>query len=323
MVFFKKTLLVAALSASAATSFAQSASTFQNLFVAREIQAAYDKGTRSTDGKPGPNYWQNYSDYKIRVALDPATRLISGSETVTYHNESPNTIQNLVIRLYPEIFDKSNARDPRNVEAVDLKDSAVVKLPVVRINGQDVKPNRQGTNAILRIPGGLETKKTLTLDVTWSYPIPEKSHIREGTYFKTSFMVAYWYPQIAVYDDLNGWASHPYTGQQEFYNEFADYDVTINMPQGFQVWATGEWQNAKDVLNPAYYSRWEKAHSSAEVISVFSEKELKAKQVFKNSGASHMAFRFKASDVPDFAFATSDHYNWDATSVVVVAAAVV
>jgi hypothetical protein len=118
-----------------------------------------------------------------------------------------------------------------------------------------------------------------------------------------------------VYDDLNGWASHPYTGLQEFYNDFSDYDVTLEMPTGFQVWATGEWQNAADILNPKYLDRWQKAHNTTEVLSVFTEKELLAGDVYKV--APRNIFRFKATDVPDFAFGASDHYNWDATSVLV------
>ncbi len=315
MAYFKKTLLAAALSAGAATTnFAQTAPNFQNLFVAREIQAAYEKGTRSTDGKPGPNYWQNYSDYKIRVSLDPATRLISGSETVVYHNESPATIQNLVVRLYPEIFDKSNARDPRNVDAADLKDSAVVKLPVVRINGQDVKPNRQGTNIILRIPGGLETKKTITLDVTWSYPIPEKSHIREGTYFKTSFMVAYWYPQIAVYDDLDGWDVAQYTGKEEFYNDHSNFDVEVTVPASHLVWATGVWQNPEQILSAEYLDRWKGSRTADQIVNVVTTADREKGGTTQATSGTH-TFRYRAEKVPDFVFATSDTYLWDASSV--------
>lgn len=83
------------------------------------------------------------------------------------------------------------------------------------------------------------------------------------------FFVPYWYPQIAVYDDLQGWANVPDNGQYEFYHEFADYDVTIAMPYGFQVWATGEWQNAADLLEKQYPNRWTRAHTAAEVVAVF------------------------------------------------------
>ena len=164
----------------------------------------------------------------------------------------------------------------------------------------------------------LPPKTSAIMTIRWSYTLPaDEGAARECACDSTTFFVPYWYPQIAVYDDLNGWANHPYTGTQEFYNDFADYDVTIKMPAGFQVWATGEWQNAKDILSPTFFNRWEKAHTSAEVISVFSEKELRAGGVYRQQKLSESSFKFKASEVPDFAFAVSDHYNWDANSVVV------
>ncbi len=118
-----------------------------------------------------------------------------------------------------------------------------------------------------------------------------------------------------MYDDLHGWASAPYNGLQEFYHDFSNYDVSITLPKGYQAWATGEWQNAAEILQPQYLERWQEAHTNQEVISIFSEAELRSGRVFKNLKKN--VFHFKATDVPDFAFAASDHYNWDATSVVV------
>lgn len=268
MQFLRKNTLAAALSTLSLGAVAQQPTNFQNLFVAREIQAAYEKGTRSTDGKPGPAYWQNRSEYKIRVNLDPQTGAITGSETVQYVNESPNSIQNLVIRLYPNIFNKGNARDPRNVDPADLLDDDAVSLPLVRINGQDVKPNIQGTNAILRIPGGLASKQNLKLEVEWGYKIPAKSHIREGRYFETSYMVAYWYPQIAVYDDIDGWDVAQYTGKEEFYNDFSNFDVEVTVPVGHLVWATGVWQNPDQILSAEILDRYRGSRTSEQIVNV-------------------------------------------------------
>jgi hypothetical protein len=296
------------------TAQAQTTPNYQNLFVAREIQAAYEKGTRSTDGKPGAGYWQNHSDYKIRVGLDPATRVISGTETVTYHNESPTTLQNLVIRLYPNVYDKNNTHDDRGLYSGDLKDSAVVQLTTVKINGQDIKPNLQGTNAILRIPGGLASKGTLTLEVAWNYPIPERSHIREGTYFKTSFMVAYWYPQIAVYDDIDGWDVIQYTGKEEFYNDFSNFDVEITMPASHLVWATGVWQNPEEILSAEYLDRYKGARTSDAIVNVVTAADRAKGGITRATSGSH-TYRFRAEKVPDFVFAASDTYLWDMSSV--------
>jgi hypothetical protein len=161
----------------------------------------------------------------------------------------------------------------------------------------------------------LAPKSSTTLRVQWSYTLPAgEDAAREYARDSTVFFVPYWYPQVAVYDDLNGWASHPYTGSQEFYHEFGDYEVYLTMPASYQVWATGEWQNAAEVLTPEYLARWEKARGSDAVSAIFTEKELRAGGVYRKNSAN--TFHFKASYVPDFAFAASNQYNWDACSVV-------
>ncbi len=290
------------------------------LFIPRNYLKPYERGTRSWDGKPGPNYWQNRSTYTIKASIDPKIRLLSGEETVTYTNNSPDTLKLVRFKLQHDRYRKGVQR-AFDVAASDVTDEGT-HIENLLFNGKTVESKDQNRFATFLDVSLKNTpiapKSSATFTVRWSYTLPAaKGSARECVCDSTTFFVPYWYPQIAVYDDLNGWASHPYTGQQEFYNDFADYDVTINMPPGFQVWATGEWQNAKEVLNPEYFSRWEKAHSSAEVISVFSEKELKTSKVYKTSEVSRTEFRFKASNVPDFAFASSDHYNWDATSIIV------
>jgi len=290
------------------------------LFVPRNYLASYERGTRSWDGKPGLNYWQNRSAYTIKASIDPKSRMLYGEETVTYTNNSPDTLKTVRFKLQHDRYRKGAQRS-FDVAASDVTDEGT-RIENLTFNGKPVAASDQNRFATFLDVSLKNTpvlpKSSATFTVRWSYLLPAaKGSARECVCDSTTFFVPYWYPQIAVYDDLNGWASHPYTGQQEFYNDFSDYDVTINMPPGFQVWATGEWQNAKEILNPEYFSRWENAHSSAEVISVFSEKELKTSKVFKASEVPRMAFHFKATDVPDFAFASSDHYNWDACSVIV------
>ncbi|MBC7774079.1 MAG: M1 family metallopeptidase [Phycisphaerae bacterium] len=300
------------------------------LFVPRNYLKPYELGTRSWDGKPGPNYWQNRAAYSIEASIDPKTRRLSGEETITYTNNSPDTLKTIRFKLQHDRYRKGVQR-AFDVAASDVSDEGT-RIESLTFNGKTVAAQDQNRFATFLDVSLKSTpvspKSSVTFTLRWSYTLPAaKGSARECVCDSTTFFVPYWYPQIAVYDDLNGWASHPYTGQQEFYNDFSDYDVTIKMPAGFQVWATGEWQNAKDILNPEYFSRWQKAHTSAEVISVFSEKELKAGGVYRQqklpessklSGSSALtSFHFKASDVPDFAFAASDHYNWDATSVVV------
>ena len=305
-----------------------------SLFVPRNYLESYQRGTRSWDGKPGPNYWQNKSAYTITASIEPKTRRLSGEETITYFNNSPDTLKIVRFKLQHDRYKKGVQR-AFEVAASDVTDEGT-RIESITYNGKTIELSAQNrSNTFLDVSlknTPVLPKSSATFTVRWSYTLPgAKGSARECVCDSSTFFVPYWYPQIAVYDDLNGWASHPYTGQQEFYHDFADYDVTIKMPPGFQVWATGEWQNAKDILMPDYFARWEKAHSSSEVISVFSEKELKAGGVFRSQkqlsvpstrdklseSYAPIYFRFKATDVPDFAFATSDHYNWDANSVVV------
>jgi len=287
-----------------------------SLFVPRNYKKPYDKSTRSWDGKPGVNYWQNRAKYAINVSLDPKTRVLRGEETITYINNSPDSLKNLRIKLQHDRYRKGAAR-AFDVTPSDVEDEGT-QIESITLNGVAISQKQQRRFATFLDISMRETpitpQSSTTLNIKWSYTLPlGDDSARECVCDSTTFFVPYWYPQIAVYDDLNGWASVPYSGLQEFYNEFADYDVKISMPNGFQVWATGEWQNAAEMLNPNYLDRWNKAHTSTDVVSVFSEKELQAGGVFR--GGARSTFHFTAIDVPDFAFAASDHYNWDATSV--------
>ena len=315
MTFFTKILLAAtsilSLTAGSPTVMAQ----IQNLMVPVEIQAAYDRGTRNPNGTPGPNYWQNHSEYQIKVDLDPATRVLKGTEKITYTNESPNPLTQLVLRVYPDIFKKDAQRDEQ-IEPEDLTETGV-NIETVRVNGQDwpaSRLKREGTNLIVNIATQkLESKKSTTLDVTWSYTLPKKTHIREGTYFNTSFMVAYWYPQMAVYDDVDGWDVNNYVGPQEFYNDFSNFDVEITVPASHLVWATGVWQNPEQILSNEYLDRYKGSRTSDQIVHIVTEAD-RARGGIIQPGDRH-TYRFRAEHVPDFAFAASDTYLWDGSSV--------
>jgi hypothetical protein len=312
MSFFRKTTLLVALGSAALGAQAQ----LQSLMVPVEQQQAYDKGTRSPNGQPGPNYWQNHSDYRIRATLDPATRRLAGTETITYTNESPTTLTQLVLRLYPDIFKKDAVRDEQ-IDPEDLNDTGVV-IEKLLVNGEEwpaSRLKRQGTNLVVNIATRkLESKKSLTLDVTWNYTIPKKTHIREGTYFNTSFMVAYWYPQMAVYDDIDGWDTFNYTGPQEFYNDFSNFDVEVTVPASHLVWATGVWQNPDEILTTEILSRYQQARTADDVVRIVTEADRARGGIAKATSGTH-TFRYRAEHVPDFAFAASDTYLWDGSSV--------
>ncbi len=291
--------------------------TGSSLFLPRNLQRAYDKGTRSADGSPGPNYWQNRASYTMTARIDPSKRRLKGTATVVYTNNSPDALKIIRFKLAHDRYRKGGQRG-EDVNPNDVDEGVAIHKLV--LNGQPVPLKQQHRHAtFLDIQLGstpVTAGATATFTVEWAYTLPADPHAeRECVCDASTFFVPYWYPQIAVYDDYHGWADAPYTGQQEFYNDFADYDVTITMPRGYMVWATGEWQNAPGLLQSPFLERFDRAHTTGDVVSVFTEAELKAGGVFKPGKAN--VFHYKAENVPDFVFAASDHYNWDATSVVV------
>ena len=222
----------------------------KRFFIPKEITRAYVNGTRSYDGKPGPNYWHNTVDYTIEAEVLPEEKKLKGSETVVYYNNSPDELNQIVIRLYHDAFRKGNSRAFR-VKPSDITEGVEINRLV--INGAEIDfsnprlASRQGTNMIVPLPKPLGSGKKLDLEIDWSHQIPETT-VRTGAYDDSSFFVAYWYPQIAVYDDVFGWDLLAYDFSTEFYNNLGNYDVKITAPNNFTILSTGVLQNAEEVL---------------------------------------------------------------------------
>jgi len=290
----------------------------QNLFMPWNIKQAYEGNTRDYSGQPGKDYWQNSSDYFISAELDPSTSLLKGREEILYHNNSPKALKKLVIRLYQNYYKKGAPRD-YSISPEAVNDGMV--LHSLSINGEEIslKDNPDllinGTNLFLKLTGDISAGSTINLEIEWSFQIPKKSKIRMGQYDSTSFYVAYWYPQIAVYDDIDGWDTFDYGGTTEFYNDFNNYTVEITVPEGFLVWAAGLNTNIDELLKPEFYERWKKARTSEEVVHIVTEDD------YKNGSPTieddYNTWSFVAENIPDFTFGTSDHYLWDMTSLVV------
>ncbi len=281
------------------------------LHIPKEVQQAYTKGTRSKDGRPGPNYWQNTAVYDIDVRVSPTERTIYGKESVTYVNNSPDDLTTIVVRLYYDVYKEGNIRSS-SVKLDDVNEG--VSFKSVSVNGMEYDlgnrkmARRTGTNLFLNLFEPLKSGESLTLGCEWSQLIPVTNR-RTGVYDSTTFFVGYFYPQIAVYDDVFGWDDLDYTLRTEFYNGLADFDVKISAPAEFSVWATGVLQNAKDIYPKDIYKRYKKAKSSTEVVHVITEEDLNAG--YKNLDTT---WHYKANKVSDFAFAMTDHYAWDAVS---------
>jgi hypothetical protein len=295
--------------------------TQNSLYIPRNINDAYEKGTRTMSGSPGPNYWQNRADYKIKVQIEPPTRKLSGEETIIYYNQSPDTLDRIVFRLYQDFFRKGAARNFQ-ISPEDLHDG--VEIEELIINDKKVNLDnstlvqRIRTNFIVNLDSSnfLFPNRFIKIEAKWNFTISRRSNIRMGTYDSTTFFIAYWYPQVAVYDDIDGWDVIPFNGEQEFYNDFNNYDVEITMPNNFLVWATGMLQNSDEVLSKDVYKKYEKALYSDSVVRIVSREDIENRNQLTIK-KDLLTWHFKADNVPDFAFGTSDHYLWDASSMII------
>ncbi len=280
------------------------------LYMAKPYQEAYEKGTRSKDGQPGPNYWQNTADYQIDVKVDPKTRLLEGLETVTYYNNSPDKLGFIILRLYGDVFREANPRATR-VSPEDIGEGVKIKSLAINEQNYDIAGSyvqRTATNLSIRLLQELKPGESLKIECSWSQYIPLTNR-RTGAADSSSFFVAYWYPQISVYDDVFGWDTEEYTLRTEFYNNLSNYEVTVQAPENFSVWASGELQNPSDIYPDKNLALYQKALNSEEPVQIISEEELASD--YKNKSGTWV---FKAEEVSDFAFALSDHYAWNAAS---------
>jgi len=285
----------------------------QPLPIPLNIKAAYDKGTRSPDGKPGRNYWQNTADYDLKITFDPATRVLNGSADIVYTNNSPDILPSILFKLYPNIYKKGSARDSPVLPG-DLTDG--VKISSLSIENKKIDSNRiriSGTNMTVS-SAAIQPKQTVHISISWSYILNKKSHNRTGEIDPGADFVAYFFPRIAVYDDLDGWNTYPYTGTQEFYNDFCRFRAAITMPNNQLVWATGNLLNAKDVLNESIYRRLQEAEKNDSIVTIIDSTEVGNAT---NHSTTTNTWQFEADDVTDFVFACSDHYMWHSTSLVV------
>ncbi len=286
----------------------------QDLFMSRDIQQAYKNGTRSMDGKPGKNYWQNHARYNITISVAPPDRTVTGSETISYVNDSPDTIRTPSIKLFVNIH-KPGA--PREYPAQTDYLTSGMHIDAITIDGKNIDvPDQENifTNMPLRLPVPLAPKDSVQLSFKWHYDISKQSG-REGAIDSTSYFIAYFYPRVAVFDDYNGWDRMQFTDGHEFYSDFNDYVVTVNVPKNFIVWGTGTLQHPENLLQPEILKRYQQSFASDATVNIVTPADLAAKNVTAQNAMN--SWQFIANDIPDMAFGVSDHYNWDGCSVVV------
>lgn len=281
-----------------------------------EFVAALERGTRTETGEPGPAYWQQRADYRIRATLDTDARSLQGTAQIRYHNNSPDTLPVLVLQLHQNLHQAGVVRnEPQEVTggttverlSVDGRTLPAATLPL-RAPGYGV----QGTTLAVALPAPLLPGAQTTLEVDWSFAVPQQgAGGRMGWDADDLFFLAYWYPQMAVYDDLGGWHTDPFRGRGEFYMGFGDYDVTLTVPEGWVVRATGELQNSGEVLPPAILQRLERAADSDSVVTILSPAEFGAGSATLRGRDGALTWRFAAQNVRDFSFSATLRSRWD------------
>lgn len=278
------------------------------------LQSTYTKGTRTANGAPGKNYWQNSADYTIKISFDPKSRILSGTVGIDYVNNSPDTLNQIDFKLYPNLFKRGTIRN-MPVLPEDISDGVEIQKLSFNKQAQDVSQLKfDGTNMTVKIPT-LNSKQKIHFDITYTYTLNKTSHIRTGQVDSGAFFIAYFFPRIDVYDDIDGWNPHKYQGVQEFYNDFSNFKAEITVPGDYEVWATGNLKNPEEVYTGKFAKRLSDATFSDKVTNIITESDLKAGNITANRTSN--TWKFEADSVTDMALAISNHYLWKATSLVV------
>ena len=274
---------------------------------------------RGADGRPGPRYWQQRADYDLHATLDTAAKSVSGSMTMRYTNHSPDTLRFIWVQteqnafrpnsLNTLVFAPGSRFGSRNFAGGDIIDHFD---QVIGGRRTPLKLRDNGTVTKVDLAQPLAPGQTATIDAAWHFLIPEHGADRMGR-DGTLYEIAQWYPRVNVYDDVRGWNTEPYLGQGEFYLEYGDFNLSVTLPAGYIVAATGTLENPREVLTAAQISRLAKAATSATPVAIVSQQDLTSGAARPRT-AGMMTWRFKAHDVRDMVWAASPEYLWDASS---------
>ena len=291
-------------------------------------------GFRTGSGAPGPEYYQQQADYKIKVTLDDNNQRIYGEETITYTNNSPDPLTYLWVQLDQNVRAQNSLSKQISTGSLDDKvnfntlerlhndfDGGFKLEKVTDRNGRNLPHTVNYTMMRVELPSALKTGESFTFNIKWWYNINDRMKIggRSGyEYFPEDdnylYTIAQFYPRMCVYDDINGWQNKQFLGRGEFALTFGDYEVEITVPADHVVASTGELQNAGKVLNAKQRSRWAKAKNNTGKPTIIVTQE-EAEEAEKSKSTKTKTWVFKAENVRDFAFATSRKFIWDAKAV--------
>lgn len=329
-----KRLLLVLLCASGTALLAQEAPRWQGKFEQLDQALPTPNEYRTGSGAPGPRYWQQKADYDINVVLNDETQSITGSETITYHNNSPDVLTFLWMQLDQNILSKENTL--AKASSGSVRDSVSAKSYAREVStfkgGFQIKSVKDASgksipytinNTMMRvdIPQPLKSGEKMSFSIEWSYNIQDRSVFgqRSGLEFFPEdgnyvYTIAQFFPRMCVYDDYEGWQNKQFLGSGEFALAFGDYKVRITTPADHIVASTGTLKNPQDVLTKAEIERFEKAKKTFDkpVIIVTQDEAIQRE---KTKSKAQKTWEFHAENVRDFAFASSRKFIWDAQAV--------
>jgi hypothetical protein len=288
---------------------------------------------RTASGAPGNKYWQQRADYDIKARLDEKNLKLTGSETITYYNNSPDPLSYIWMQLDENEhsatknagYQSSNPL-PRqmttqtllNLGNANKENGFGINIEkVTDIAGKALPYVVNKTMMRIDLASTLKPGQKLVFNVSWNYNISNRMveggrggyefFPEDGNYL---FTMSQWYPRLCVYSDNQGWQNHQFTGRGEFALTFGNYKVQMTVPADHVVGSTGECQNYTQVLTPAQSSRWVKAQTSKEPIEIVTLAEAKEKEKTKSTATK--TWIYSAKDVRDFAWTSSRKFVWDA-----------
>lgn len=287
---------------------------------------------RTASGAPGSEYWQQQADYVIEVELDDENQTITGTETITYHNNSPDTLTYIWLQLETNLYTPDSigamTSSPPNLNSINFSgmrslierhtfQGGAAITSVRDSRNRDLEHSIVDTMMRVDLPKPLKPKQTFKFTVDWNYKINNHKHIWARTgyeYFEEDgnylYEMAHWYPRMVAYTDEIGWQNKAFIGSGEFTLEFGDYDVRITVPDDHVVASTGVLQNAREVLDATQRARLEESKKSDDIVFIVTPEEAKANE--KSQPKGKKTWHHKAKNVRDFAWASSRKFIWDA-----------
>ncbi|MGM0586990.1 MAG: M1 family metallopeptidase [Bacteroidota bacterium] len=282
------------------------------LDVPANYKRAIERGTRTQEGKPGEDYWQQYAKYDLDARVMPETKMVEGSGTITYFNNSPDTLDFLFMELVQNLHKEGAVRNEFSevTGGVDIKSMRVNDMALMA--DTNAGPRYQPFGTMMRVAPAkpLTPGDSAVIEVEWSFKVPQAGASGRMGYSEDNLMyIAYWYPKMSVYDDVVGWYTDQFLGLAEFYDEFADFNLSITAPEHWMVMATGKFQNP-EVLQDDIRERFMMAQESDTTVNIISEDDFGS--ITEPTDDGMVTWNFKAHKVRDAAFSVTYESIWDA-----------